>query len=44
MGKTHTRRDKNIQKAYEKEIDLQTKSVKSKKQYTRKEKYKSTDY
>jgi hypothetical protein len=43
MSKT-TRRDQNIQKAYAKEIDLQTRVVKPKKAYKRKEKYKSQDY
>jgi len=33
-------RDHNIKKAYEREINLQTKVVKSKKVYSRKEKYK----
>lgn len=40
MSKTHTKRDQYIKKSYEKEIDLSTKSVKSKKAYTRKDKYK----
>lgn len=33
-------RDRNIEKSYKKEINLQTKVVKSKKQYSRKEKHK----
>lgn len=33
-------RDKNIQKSYEREINLNTKVQKSKKPYSRKQKYK----
>ncbi len=41
MSKTKYNRDYNIEKAYTKEIDLQTKVVKSKKVYKRKDKYKA---
>lgn len=44
MSKTIKKRDPHIKKSYEGDIDLSTKSVKSKKQYSRKEKYKSKDY
>ena len=37
-----TKRNGDIIKSYKKEIDLKTKAVKSKKDYTRKEKYKGT--
>ena len=40
MGKT--KRNGDILKSYKKEINLNTKSVKSKKDYKRKEKYKGT--
>lgn len=36
-------RDINIKKSYTKEINLNTKSVKSKKAYSRKPKYKDSD-
>lgn len=41
MSKTKYNRDYNIEKSYSKEIDLQTKVVKSKKAYKRKDKYKA---
>lgn len=44
MGKTYKDRDNNIRKSYQKEIDLNTKVVKSKKDYKRKPKYKGNDY
>ena len=44
MSKTYKKRDQNIQKATKKELDLSTRIVKSKTVYTRKEKYKSSDY
>ena len=40
MSKT-VKRDKNIEQSYKKEINLNTKVVKSKKAYTRKAKHKS---
>lgn len=40
MSKTKSKRDYTIEKSYRNEIDLQTKAVKSKKAYSRKEKYK----
>lgn len=42
MGKTLSKnqRDPNIRKAFSDELDLTTKTVKSKKVYTRKSKYK----
>lgn len=42
MGKTHTKpttRDENIRKAFTDELNLNTKVVKSKKDYKRKPKY-----
>lgn len=44
MGKTYTKRDQNIQKSFKRELDLNTKSVSSKKAYKRKEKYKNDRY
>lgn len=45
MSKTYPKkRNSDIRKSYEKEIDLNTKVVKSKKQYSRKPKYPSNDY
>lgn len=44
MSKTYKKRDQNIKKATEKELNLSTRVVKSKTVYTRKEKYKSRDY
>lgn len=44
MSKTIKKRDPNIRKASEREIDLSTRVVNPKKQYTRKEKYKNKDY
>lgn len=43
MSKT-VKRDKNIEQSYKKEINLNTKVIKSKKAYSRKPKYKSKDY
>lgn len=43
MSKT-VKRDKNIEQSYKKEINLNTKVVKSKKAYNRKPKHKSKDY
>ena len=43
MSKT-VKRDKNIEQSYKKEINLNTKVVKSKRAYTRKTKHKSKDY
>ena len=43
MAKTTKKRDYNIKKSYEGEINLNTKVVKSKKAYSRKSKYKD-DY
>lgn len=40
MSKTISKRDYAVEKSYRKEIDLQTKAVKSKKAYSRKDKYK----
>lgn len=44
MSKTIKKRDPHIKKSYDKEIDLSTRSVKSKKQYSRKDKYPFKDY
>lgn len=43
MSKT-IKRDKNIEQSYKKEINLNTKVVKSKRTYSRKPKHKSKDY
>lgn len=43
MSKT-VKRDKNIEQSYKKEINLNTKVIKSKKTYSRKPKYKPKDY
>lgn len=43
MSKT-VKRDQNIRKAYEGEINLNTRVVKSKRAYSRKEKHKGKDY
>ena len=41
---TTPKRDFNIEKSYRKEIDMRTKSVPSKRAYTRKTKHKGSNY
>lgn len=44
MGKTFQVRDQNIVKGYKRELNLDTKVVKDKTKYNRKEKYKTQDW